>query len=254
MTKQPAKKGDSLTKHFTADFINQLKRDNLPPEPLTVPVRDRYDTLLGQIDPANTSFVRINTFEAALVEEPFIPQNADTSKHLHTTGCKVHSITDWSKYRAWGIALEPINQFKAGRVLMNGIGWLDITSMSETTTEHTHIDIRDDKLILQNSGPCRIISFKKPHALVVMNNSPPGKIICYTTSTIAPATLAAGILTPIFATVKVYDWNSTGTTLNDTSKTISVCNMSLGTVATNVFIQAFFYGRHFVIDWEMCPA
>lgn len=274
MTIRTAIKGDPLVKHLTADFLNKLKREPQSPSLPSVPVAERYDYVLGQIDPANTGYKRINTYWPAITEDVFVPQNPDHFRHLASKTIKVHGLDSVApmvggalvgdafvggsltpellRYNPWGIALDPINQSKSGRVLMLGMCWLDITTLTEDETEHTYIDIIDNKLILLNSGPCRIISYKKPHALVCMQQSSPGKVVCFTTATIAPATLISGELTPTYGTVKLYNWNADRTKLVDTTKTLPVGNMSLGTVSNNTFVQAFFHAGKWLLDYENC--
>ena len=241
----PARKGDPLKKHITAEFINRLNRTTTPKPQLSNPYPQDQSFVLGQIDPVNSTFAYIAQFQPALLDDVFHVQNTANS-HLGLDAFKVRGLTNWTTYRPWGIAQEIITQYQAGRVQLTGKSWLDITSLTENTTEHTHIDIRDNKLILQNSGHCRILSYRKPHALVLLGNSPPGTIIGVTTGIIGAGSLAS----PTSGTIYVYDWNSTGTQLILTGKTITVINRYPEIIASGKVVSASFYGRHFVVDVE----
>jgi len=241
----PAKKGDPLKKHITAEFINRLNRSEGTKPQLPNPSSQTQSQILGQIDPLNSGFTFIGQFKPALLDDVFHIQNPANS-HLNLDAFKVRGLTNWSTYRPWGIAQQQITQYQAGIIQLTGKSWLDISTLTENTTEHTHIDIRDGQLILQNSGNCRILSYRKPHALVLLGNSPPGTIIGVTTGSIGAGSLAS----PTSGTINVYDWNSTGTQLIATGKTIEVINRYPEVVASGKVVSASFYGRHFVIDVE----
>ena len=164
--------GDSRKSFFGLDLARELtKKKTQTPELGISAEASNYNIIYGQI-PDSATVDSILPYEATLVtgESWWAPESTNYT-HLsrnRTVKCfRFNEVVAGPTLREWGIALDPISKTQAGRILMNGVEWLDTTSLGTLVPTATHINIVNNALVQGYNGrACVLQTPTKPHCLV----------------------------------------------------------------------------------------
>ena len=158
---------------FTRQFYLDQTKKTASPTGSNVNVSDPPSNFMirGQI-PTGSANLYIKPYEPVVISGEHWVDIDGTTDHTQMKAVRCYHILETGiTLKSWGIAIDPITDKSAGRILIAGVSWLDTSSILTLIPGATHLNIIENALVQGYNGrACILQVMKQPHCLVELSN------------------------------------------------------------------------------------